>query len=70
MKNAQEDMEIGLGNDEEAWIEYLSSDMIFEGERSFEDAYGALLKAGWRELLSALPDLSDDDCSLQNTGRT
>ena len=48
------------GNREEDWIGYLRTYMTFDSEREFDDSYDALLKAGWRELLDALPEFPKD----------
>ena len=61
LQTAKEDMASLPGNHEEDWIDYLRVYMTFDGERDFEDSYDALLKAAWRELLCAMPDLPKDE---------
>jgi hypothetical protein len=46
------------GNDLDTWKDYLRSELAYREESDFLHVYEVLLKAGWRELIAALPDSS------------
>jgi adenylate cyclase len=46
------------GKDLELWQDYLRSELAYREESDFLHVYEVLLKAGWQELIAALPDSS------------
>jgi len=57
---ARDDMVSFPGKDEKTWRWYLRREMACRQESIFEDFYRVLVRAGWLDLLDALPDSSND----------
>jgi adenylate cyclase len=56
LRAAQDDMSNFPGKDAAVWKDCLRSEMLFQNEKDFENLFRALAKAGWEDLIDALPD--------------
>jgi TolB-like protein len=56
LRAAHDDVAKFPGKDPEAWKDFLRGELIFQYEEDFENLFLALIKAGWIELIDALPD--------------
>jgi hypothetical protein len=56
LRAAKDDMTSFPGKDAQAWKDFLRAELLFLDKKNFENFFRALNKAGWEELICALPD--------------